>query len=86
MKYIMKNRLSHFVAMLLIIILSGLAACRPSSEERRNLEIQDSLRQAQENIRLEEERRDLIERANRMLESREQENDQDAVDATDDKR
>jgi hypothetical protein len=47
-------------------------ACGPSAEERRSQEIQDS-------IRLEQERQELIERANRILEGREQDDDDDNV-------
>lgn len=45
-----------------IVLFATLMACGPSAEERRQQEIADSLQ-------LEQDRVDLLERANRLLES-----------------
>jgi hypothetical protein len=61
------------IALSAVFLFTGLACNRPSSDDRRQSETQDS-------IRLEQERQDLIERANRMLEGRDQEDNQDVED------
>jgi hypothetical protein len=57
----MKNKSRHLISLIIFFILF-FPACKPASEERRKQEVQDS-------VRIDEERRQLIERANRMLEN-----------------
>jgi hypothetical protein len=73
----MKKKVVRILLPLFLFAFILMFACRPSSpDDRRQSEVQDS-------IRLEEERRELIERANRMLESREAENGQDDAETDD---
>jgi hypothetical protein len=57
----MKTRVLAFISIKILIFIL-LVSCGPSAEEQRQQEIEDS-------IRLENDRRELIERANRMFES-----------------
>jgi PBP1b-binding outer membrane lipoprotein LpoB len=67
----MKKMIKRINILLITVVLLILAGCRTSSDERRGQGVNDS-------IKLDDERRELIERANRMLESAEQENDSES--------
>ncbi len=56
----MKIRVTRIVTLSVFVLSLLMYSCGTSSEERRQQEIEDSLR-------LEKERRDLLERANRMF-------------------
>jgi hypothetical protein len=66
----------YIIALLFAIFI--LTACGPSAEQRRQQEIEDS-------IQLEKDRRELLERAGRMLETPTktagEENDKDTIQA-----
>jgi PBP1b-binding outer membrane lipoprotein LpoB len=67
----MKKMIKRINILLITVVLLILAGCRTSSDERSGQGVNDS-------IKLDDERRELIERANRMLESAEQENDSES--------
>lgn len=57
----MNNRLTKIASLGIFVLSIFLYSCGPSAEEQRQQEIEDSLR-------LEKDRRELLERANRMFE------------------
>ena len=64
-----------FAKLIFLPALAGLLlSCGPSAEERRQQEIQDS-------IQLEEDRRNLLDRANHMLEGEDENGDEKAETA-----
>ncbi len=61
----MKNRMLSFLFGFVLLFSVAFTSCGPSAEEQRKQEIEDSLR-------LEEERRQLLDRANQMMDKKEE--------------
>ncbi len=58
----MMNRITKIAGLGIFVLSLFLYSCGPSAEERRQQEIEDSLK-------LEQDRRELLDRANRMFEA-----------------
>ncbi len=67
------NRFAHYIISFILFLFLApaliLSGCGPSSEERERQRVEDSLQ-------LEADRRELLERANRMFESSDPEDDE----------